>query len=201
MSDTYDLGHAVEKLWAGRAARSGRAPPARRWSSGRTRAIRWRSTCALLKILERKVGCRVNSKGYKVLPHYFRVIQGDGNNDEEAIDAYCAAITAHGYARQHRLRHGRRAAAALHRDTQKFAFKLCEATVDGRTVSVAKNPVTDAGKASKSGHLDSCQVEGRYQTVPGPRPDSALVTVFENGEIRRRWTFDEVRARAEAVML
>jgi hypothetical protein len=28
-----------------------------------------------------------------------------------------------------------------------------------------------------------------------------LVTVFENGEIRRRWTFDEVRARAEAGML
>jgi hypothetical protein len=25
--------------------------------------------------------------------------------------------------------------------------------------------------------------------------------VFENGEIRRRWSFDEVRARAEAVML
>jgi hypothetical protein len=42
-------------------------------------------------------------------------------------------------------------------------------------------------------------VEGRYQTVQGPRPDSALVTVFENGEIRKRWTFDEVRARAEAV--
>jgi hypothetical protein len=61
--------------------------------------------------------------------------------------------------------------------------------------------VTDVGKASKAGHLDLVFVEGRYQTVPGPRPDSALVTVFENGEIRRRWTFDEIRARAEAVML
>jgi hypothetical protein len=30
---------------------------------------------------------------------------------------------------------------------------------------------------------------------------NARVTVFENGEIRRRWTFDEVRARAEAVLL
>jgi len=89
----------------------------------------------------------------------------------------------------------------VHRDTQKIAFKLCEATVDGRTVPVAKSPVTDAGKASKSGHLDLVLVEGRYRTVPGPRQDSALVTVFENGEIRRRWTFDEVRARAEAVML
>jgi nicotinamide phosphoribosyltransferase len=68
-------------------------------------------------------------------------------------------------------------------------------------VPVAKSPVTDAGKASKSGHLDLVLVEGRYRTVPGPRQDSALVTVFENGEIRRRWTFDEVRARAEAVML
>jgi hypothetical protein len=37
-------------------------------------------------------------------------------------------------------------------------------------------------------------------TPPLP-PANALVTVFENGEIRRRWTFDEVRARAEAVLL
>jgi len=89
----------------------------------------------------------------------------------------------------------------VHRDTQKIAFKVCEATVDGRVVPVSKNPATDAAKASKSGHLDLVLAEGRYQTVSGPRPDSALVTVFENGEIRRRWTFDEVRARAQAVML
>ena len=55
--------------------------------------------------------------------------------------------------------------------------------------------------SSKSGNLDLIISDGRYQTVQGPRADSALVTVFENGEIRQRWTFDEVRARAEAVLL
>jgi nicotinamide phosphoribosyltransferase len=66
---------------------------------------------------------------------------------------------------------------------------------------VAKNPVTDVGKASKSGNLDLIVANGRYQTVQGPRADSALVTVFENGELRQRWTFEEIRARAEAVLL
>lgn len=88
----------------------------------------------------------------------------------------------------------------MHRDTQEMAFKICEATVDGRRVPVAKNPVTGAGKASKSGNLDLIVTGGRYQTVQGPRADSALVTVFENGEIRRRWTFEEIRARAQAAL-
>ena len=66
---------------------------------------------------------------------------------------------------------------------------------------MSKNPVTDTSKASKSGPLELVMVDGRYQTVQGPRSDSLLVTVFEAGEIKRRWTFDEVRARAEAVLL
>jgi nicotinamide phosphoribosyltransferase len=155
-----------------------------------------------LEILERKVGCRINTKGYKVLPHSFRLIQGDGNDDEEAIDRVLRAITSHGFSASNiAFGMGGGLLQRVHRDTQKIAFKICEATVDGRAVAVSKNPVTDAGKTSKSGNLDLVMVEGRYQTVPGPRPDSALVTVFENGDIRRRWTFDEVRARAQAVML
>ena len=41
---------------------------------------RW--TCRALDILERKLGTRKNTKGFKVLPSYFGVIQGDGVNDE-----------------------------------------------------------------------------------------------------------------------
>src|SRR5678816_2432691 len=144
----------------------------------------------------------IRDRGYKVLPRSFRLIQGDGNDDEEAIDRVLRAITSHGFSATNiAFGMGGGLLQRVHRDTQKIAFKICEATVDGRTVPVAKNPLTDAGKASKSGPLDLVMVEGRYRTVPGPRPDSVLVTVFENGEIRRRWTFDEVRARAEAGML
>jgi nicotinamide phosphoribosyltransferase len=201
VSDSYDLWNAIETIWCEELRDLIEA-------SGSTLVIRPDSgdpsevNVRALKILERKVGCRINTKGYKVLPHSFRLIQGDGNDDEEAIDRVLRAITSHGFSASNiAFGMGGGLLQRVHRDTQKIAFKICEATVDGRVVPVSKNPVTDAGKASKSGNLDLVMVEGRYQTVPGPRPDSALVTVFENGEILRRWTFDDVRARAEAVML
>jgi nicotinamide phosphoribosyltransferase len=201
VSDSYDLWNAIETIWCEELRDLIEA-------SGSTLVIRPDSgdpsevNVRALKILERKVGCRVNAKGYKVLPRAFRLIQGDGNDDEEAIDRVLRAITSHGFSASNiAFGMGGGLLQRVHRDTQKIAFKLCEATVGGRAVPVAKSPVTDTGKASKSGHLDLVMVDGRYQTVPGPRPDSALVTVFENGEILRRWTFDEVRARAEAVML
>jgi nicotinamide phosphoribosyltransferase len=201
VSDSYDLWNAIETIWCEELRDLIEA-------SGSTLVIRPDSgdpsevNVRALKILERKVGCRINTKGYKVLPHSFRLIQGDGNDDEEAIDRVLRAITSHGFSASNiAFGMGGGLLQRVHRDTQKIAFKICEATVDGRAVPVSKSPVTDAGKASKSGNLDLVMVEGRYHTVPGPRPDSALVTVFENGEILRRWTFDEVRARAQAVML
>jgi nicotinamide phosphoribosyltransferase len=201
VSDSYDLWNAIENIWCEELRdtieRSG-ATLVIRPDSGDPAEVNVRA----LKLLERKVGCRINTKGYKVLPHAFRLIQGDGNDDEEAIDRVLRAITSHGFSASNlAFGMGGGLLQRVHRDTQKIAFKLCEATVEGRVVPVAKNPVTDAGKASKAGNLDLVQIEGRYQTVLGPRPDSALVTVFEDGEIRRRWTFDEVRARAEAVLL
>jgi nicotinamide phosphoribosyltransferase len=201
VSDSYDLWNAIENIWCEELRDLIEA-------SGSTLVIRPDSgdpaevNVRALKILERKVGCRVNTKGYKVLPRSFRLIQGDGNDDEEAIDRVLRAITSHGFSASNiAFGMGGGLLQRVHRDSQKIAFKLCEAIVDGRAVPVAKSPVTDAGKTSKSGNLDLVMTEGRYQTVTGPRQDSVLVTVFEDGEIRRRWTFDEVRARAEAVML
>jgi nicotinamide phosphoribosyltransferase len=201
VSDSYDLWNAIETIWCEELRELIEA-------SGSTLVIRPDSgdpsevNVRALKILERKIGCKVNAKGYKVLPRAFRLIQGDGNDDEEAIDRVLRAITSHGFSASNiAFGMGGGLLQRVHRDTQKIAFKLCEATVDGRDVPVAKSPVTDTGKASKSGRLDLVFADGRYQTVRGPRNDSALVTVFEDGEIRRRWTFDEVRARAEAVLL
>ena len=201
VSDSYNLWNAIENIWCEDLRELIEA-------SGSTLVIRPDSgdpsevNVRALKILERKVGCRVNAKGYKVLPHAFRLIQGDGNDDEEAIDRVLRAITSHGFSASNiAFGMGGGLLQRVNRDTQKIAFKICEATVAGESVPVSKNPVTDTGKASKSGRLELVMVDGRYQTVQGPRSDSLLVTVFEAGEIKRRWTFDEVRARAEAVLL
>jgi nicotinamide phosphoribosyltransferase len=86
----------------------------------------------------------------------------------------------------------------LDRDTQRFAFKCSEAIVDGRSVPVFKDPVTDPAKRSKAGRLSLVRRDGKLTTVAGELHDSLLETVFENGKVLRRTTLDEVRARAGA---
>ena len=71
----------------------------------------------------------------------------------------------------------------------------------GEEREVFKDPVTDSGKRSKRGRLVLVRTgeAGGMETVReqerGGRED-LLVTVFENGEIVRDWTWEEVRARA-----
>jgi nicotinamide phosphoribosyltransferase len=89
-----------------------------------------------------------------------------------------------------------------HRDTQKFAQKLHLVTVDGVTYGVGKSPVDDPSKLSKRGRLDVIKDERGIRTVelpldePNPHPQSLLRVVFEDGEIKRRYTWEEVRANA-----
>ena len=167
VSDSYDLWNAIENIWCEDLRELIE-------TSGSTLVIRPDSgdppevNVRALKILERKVGCRVNTKGYKVLPHAFRLIQGDGNDDEESIDRVLHAITSHGFSASNiAFGMGGGLLQRVHRDTQKIAFKVCEATVEGHRVPVAKNPVTDTGKASKSGNLDLDRQRGTLSDGAG----------------------------------
>ena len=90
----------------------------------------------------------------------------------------------------------------VNRDTQKWAFKCCNAVVNGRAVDVRKMPVTDVGKRSKCGRLDLIRTDRGFETVALPEgqeahPDTAMVTVFEHGIITHDTTFAECRARME----
>jgi nicotinamide phosphoribosyltransferase len=93
------------------------------------------------------------------------------------------------------------------RDTQKFAFKCSSITVNGEERDVYKDPITDPGKRSKAGRLDVIRskawsdknIDG-FETVklqPGQaeHPDSAMVTIYENGKAYNTQTLDEIRAR------
>jgi nicotinamide phosphoribosyltransferase len=87
------------------------------------------------------------------------------------------------------------------RDTQKFAFKCSFARVNGSSVDVIKDPITDPGKKSKAGRLDLIRLpDGSIKTVPLPEgmsshPDSIMVTVFDMGKITYHTTLDEIRER------
>jgi nicotinamide phosphoribosyltransferase len=150
--------------------------------------------------LEAKFGVDVNGKGYKVLRNV-RVMQGDGIN-AASIKKILFLLEQWGYSATNvAFGMGGALLQAPNRDTQKFAQKLHLVSVNGETYGVNKNPIDDAGKASKKGRLDVIQGARGIQTVTlepdaTSHPDSILETVFENGEIRREWTWDEVRARA-----
>lgn len=146
----------------------------------------------------------VNSKGYKVLPDYFRILQGDGVSIETIQDIEHAVVAA-GWSTEciaTRGMGGRNLHSGVNRDMQRTAQKPSIVQVCGAWLDVSKNPVDDPDKASKAGWLDLVRLpDGSFRTVavePGTtHPDSALVTVFEDGVVSREWTLDEIRARAE----
>jgi nicotinamide phosphoribosyltransferase len=201
VSDSYDVDAAVEDLWTGELLDEVKA-------SGKTIVIRPDSgdpvevNLRLLRILERKVGMTINGKGYKVLPSFFRLIQGDGNHDEEDIERILAALAEHGYSASNiAFGMGGGLLQKLDRDTQRFAFKLSEIVVAGQARPVAKDPKTDPGKRSKAGRLDLVVQDGAFTTVTIPAglaqvPGSELVTVYDNGVLGAPASLDEVRERA-----
>ena len=69
---------------------------------------------------------------------------------------------------------------------------------------VFKDPVTDPGKKSKAGDLTLVMENGVYKTIK--REDlvdgqtEELIKVFENGEMTKDYSFEEVRARARAAL-
>jgi nicotinamide phosphoribosyltransferase len=89
----------------------------------------------------------------------------------------------------------------LNRDTLRFAFKCSYIEGEDFSRGVHKNPVTDTGKASKSGRLRLVKPSGGYQTVNAEsyealQHEDCLKEVYRNGDILVTHTFDDIRARA-----
>ncbi len=136
----------------------------------------------VLNILWDKFGGTVNEKGYKMLDPHIRVIQGDGVNYDSII-LILRAMEQDGFSIDNiAFGMGGGLLQQLDRDTQKFAFKCSSITIDGKEHDVWKDPVTDAGKASKRGRFD----------------DLPLVEVFRDGNLIKEYTFNEVRANTLA---
>lgn len=214
VSDSYDIFHAIREHW-------GKTLKDEVIASGATVVIRPDSGDPVavvhecLELLDEAFGHTVNGKGYKVLNHV-RVIQGDGINPT-SIRAILERVTSAGYATDNvAFGMGGALLQQLNRDTQKFALKCSAARVDGRWIDVWKDPVTDKGKQSKRGRMTLLRHReyGSFRTVPvAPdaaslaeveKPagfDDALETVWENGRLVRDWTFEEIRARADAARL
>ena len=145
-------------------------------------------------------GYTVNSKGYKVLPNFIRVVQGDGVRREtlpkvfiemerRGLSAENAVFGMGGGLLQH-----------CNRDTMEFGMKANAAFVNGEWRDIAKTPTGDSMKHSKAGRLALQYIDGDYRTVRRdtiPADENVLQPVFRDGQLLTKWDFSELQARSE----
>lgn len=158
----------------------------------------------VVKVLAEKFGYTVNNKGYKVLPPYIRVIQGDGIN-EHTLPIILENLKAAGFSADNiAFGMGGGLLQAWNRDTLKYAMKGSAIRIDnGKWVGFKKDPITDHGKLSKEGRLAlvyECGIGScGFRTIPeevAKNKENMLRTVFRNGELLIEDTFEEIRVRA-----
>ncbi len=211
VSDSYNIFNAVGELWGGEfknqiLSRDGVLVI--RPDSGDPVA----TLLKVFNILFERFGFTMNNKGYKVLPPQVRVIQGDGIEYASIIKIYEALVQHNISAENLVLGMGGALLQKVNRDTQKFALKCSYAEVNGNAVNVSKSPVelNESGemvpsfKVSKAGRLKLIREANGYATVgenTQPEKHDELVTVFENGEIKKEYTFEQVRERAATLKL
>lgn len=199
VSDSYDIFNAARHIWGEELKAevlAGTGTLVVRPDSGDPIEV----VARLLNILGDRFGVEVNEKSYRVLNPKVRLIWGDGlePNTIQAIlkdmerNRWSADNIAFGM--------GGGLLQKVNRDTQKFAFKCSSATVNGEQRDVSKSPVGMEFKKSKGGRLMLVYgVEG-FDTIretPENQEQNLLQTVFLDGEFKRRYTLDEIRAKAK----
>lgn len=200
VSDSWDIYNAVEKLWGENLKQQVIDSGARiviRPDSGEPVEV----VSKVAQILADKFGYETNSKGYKVLNNV-RIIQGDGVN-QESVNKILQRLKDEGMSASNiAFGIGGSLLQKVNRDTMKFAYKCSAIVVDGSLREVYKQPVTDAQKISKRGRLDLIKSATGFETVKIASldqigsSDSAMRTVYENGDLIVDDTLDVIRERA-----
>lgn len=200
VSDSYDLYHAVENIWGGelkdRVIQCGSRLVVRPDSGKPSKVV-----VDTLDMLAKAFGFRVNKKGYKVLPDYVRVIQGDGIN-QKSIREIIRAVLAAGFSLENVcFGMGGALLQQINRDTLKYAMK-CNAirNTNGEWIDIYKDPATDSGKRSKKGRQAVILENGIYQPIRleelGTR-ENFLQPIWDTGKMLNVTSFAEIKARRD----
>lgn len=152
-----------------------------------------------LNSLWKNFGGIVNDKGFKVLDPHVRVIQGDGIDDESIVTIMEAVMKAGFSVDNIAFGSGGGLLQKVNRDTQRFAFKMCQAIIDGTPHDVWKQPKTDPTKASKRGNLKLVKDGDTYRTVTVDEPGiDQLEIVYANGDLLIDQKLTDIRTLANA---
>ncbi|WP_444887690.1 nicotinate phosphoribosyltransferase [Microbulbifer sp. JMSA008] len=199
VSDSYDLWHAVENIWGGQLKNTIQ-------NSGGTLVIRPDSgnpVQIVVDCIERLMhifGAHTNSKGYRVLPEYIRVIQGDSIS-RFTIPKILQAMQKHKQSAENvAFGMGGGLLQKVDRDLMSFAMKASAIRINGIWRDIYKDPRTGPEKKSKRGRLALIQCEnGDFRTIrleDVNQYKNFLRPVFRNGNLLIETTFAEVRQRA-----
>lgn len=211
VSDTTDYERTVEKVWCGTMRdhiKNGRGLLVVRPDSGEpNEVVPW-----TLRTLANSYGHTTNTKGYEVLHPSIRVIQGDGMKVHTVYSLLDAVEKARFDVANHVDGSGDGLMGSVARDDYSFSYKASAASVEGDTLEEAnwygfsKAPKGDMSKASKAGVVDPVRMPGVGQitVMCGEGKDhrvnhanTLFRTVYENGDLPNKMTWDEVCANSE----
>jgi len=200
VSDSYDLWNAIDNIW-------GDALKDEVKNMGGTLVIRPDSgepTKVVREALERlavKFGTTVNSKGYKVLPDYVRIIQGDGISAQSLSKIIDVVIKAGFSIENVTFGMGGGLLQQVNRDTMSWAMKSSAISIDGAWKDIYKDPVTSRSKRSKKGRLalvkdDSGQLTTVKENEMSDTTDNLLRDVYVDGKLLIEDSLTTIRERA-----
>lgn len=198
VSDSYNLWYAINEMWGGQLKEQV-------INNGGTVVIRPDSGDPV-EVVEQTIeklmnhfGYSTNSKGYRVLPNYIRVIQGDGIS-LHSIESILVNLTEKGVSAENiTFGMGAELLQKVNRDTHRFAMKASCIKVNDRWRDIYKAPVTDLGKRSKKGRLALINGDSGYETVLKDElqgRENLLQPVYKNGQLLREQTFTDIRSRS-----
>lgn len=158
----------------------------------------------IIKTLMNAFGYTVNKKGYKVLPNFLRVLQGDGMNIN-SIRTLALNLRADGISLENIVfGMGGGLLQSVTRDTLKFAQKGSALEKDGKWIDLFKDPITDQGKVSKKGIVKTYVRNGQYISIRESEKQEGDVDlmqcVWRNGEQLVEQTFGQKKSRVTAAL-
>lgn len=204
VADTYDLYNFVDNLIGKDYKERIERLPGRlviRPDSGDPTVV----PIKVIESLGRSFGFATNSKGYKVLPNYIRVIQGDGV-EHNSIHKILSRLKEIGWSAENIVfGMGGKLLGQPQRDDFKYAQKANEVQINGKRIEVFKNPATDSGKASKAGRQAVIKKNGVLTSVKEAglfsMDENKLELVWRDGLQTRHQSFENVRALANSAII
>ena len=199
VSDSYDLWNAIDNIWGDTLKDDVK-------NMGGTLVIRPDSgepTKVVREALERlavKFGTTINSKGYKILPDYVRIIQGDGISPQ-TLGKIIDAVTDAGFSAENiTFGMGGGLLQQVNRDTMSWAMKASAISIHGEWKQIYKDPVTSHSKRSKKGRLALIENGDKLATVKltdvADNQTNLLRDVYLDGKLLIDESLTTIRERA-----